>query len=244
MPVSGRDYDHRRGRRAGRAVTGRSSPRARSRPRAGRRRRAPASRPRSARTARSPRSDGSDRSARGGCSPGPSSSTQTAPSSSSRYSRSRPAETQDRLVLDQVPLERQPLAGLDDEDLADVAVGVRPDQLVAPRLLDAPGGAAAASALTRRAPAARRPTSSASRGRLGGRLRVDADERLRPGRPDQQPRAVVEEELEAVVGVERHGPGHRLAGQRRSAAGRAGRRAGGASPRRTAARSTWTSMRR
>src|SRR3954471_122716 len=42
----------------------------------------------------------------------------------------------DRLVLHPVILERQRLAGVDVEDLADVAVGVRPDQLVAPGLLD------------------------------------------------------------------------------------------------------------
>src|SRR6478752_6041370 len=44
-----------------------------------------------------------------------------------------------------------------------------------------------------------------------GRLGVDADERLGARRPDEQPRAVAEEELETVAGVERHGPGDRLA---------------------------------
>src|SRR5262245_61492446 len=58
----------------------------------------------------------------------------------------RPAEDEaqparqdvDPLVLLDVVLERQALARLHDEELADVAVGVGPDELVAPGLLDAP----------------------------------------------------------------------------------------------------------
>src|SRR5688572_19233018 len=49
---------------------------------------------------------------------------------------------QDRLVLDLVALQGEPLAGLDHEDLADVAVGVGPDQLVTPRLVDTTSGGA------------------------------------------------------------------------------------------------------
>src|SRR6266571_4818519 len=45
----------------------------------------------------------------------------------------------DRLVLLVVVLQTQDVAGLDVEDLADVAVGLRPDELVAPGLLDAIG---------------------------------------------------------------------------------------------------------
>ena len=64
---------------------------------------------------------------------------------------------QDRLVLDDVTLERELLAGLDDEDLADVLVGERPDELVAPGLPDdAPGVA------IRRGHAARTSFSPAS----------------------------------------------------------------------------------
>src|SRR5439155_25881963 len=43
----------------------------------------------------------------------------------------------DGLVLTVVVLETQHVAGLDVEDLAHVAIGPRPDQLVPPRLLDA-----------------------------------------------------------------------------------------------------------
>src|SRR5262245_3427855 len=42
----------------------------------------------------------------------------------------------DRLVLLVVILQRQHLAGLDVQDLADVLVGLRPDDLVAPGLVD------------------------------------------------------------------------------------------------------------
>ena len=61
----------------------------------------------------------------------------------------------DRFVLDQVALERQPPARLDDEDLADVSIGVGPDQFMAPRLLDPPGvgSLAAHSPRTNRSPA-------------------------------------------------------------------------------------------
>ena len=51
-----------------------------------------------------------------------------------------PRVHEDRLVLDLVPLQGQPPARLDDQDLADVAVGVGPDELVAPRLVDPPRG--------------------------------------------------------------------------------------------------------
>src|SRR5688572_27260716 len=47
-------------------------------------------------------------------------------------------EDVDPLVLDLVMLERQALARLDHEELADVAVRPGPDHLVAPRLLDPP----------------------------------------------------------------------------------------------------------
>ena len=54
-----------------------------------------------------------------------------------------PGEDVDRFVLDLVSLERQAAPGLDDEDLADVAIGLSPDELVAPGLvaLAAPGSA-------------------------------------------------------------------------------------------------------
>jgi hypothetical protein len=51
------------------------------------------------------------------------------------------ADHVDRLVLVLVDLERQPPAGLDDDDLAGVAIRVGPDQLVAPRLVDPSGRA-------------------------------------------------------------------------------------------------------
>src|SRR5438445_13235093 len=44
-------------------------------------------------------------------------------------------------------------------------------------------------------------------------LRVDADERLGPGETDEKPRAVVQEELRAVVGVEMHDLRHRVAAE-------------------------------
>src|SRR5579862_1091076 len=44
----------------------------------------------------------------------------------------------DPLVLRRVVLERQALARLDDEELPDVPVRMRPDELMAPGLLDAP----------------------------------------------------------------------------------------------------------
>jgi len=47
----------------------------------------------------------------------------------------------------------------------------------------------------------------------GGRLGVHAHERLRPRRPDEQPRAIVDEELEAVVGGEGLCPDDLLAGK-------------------------------
>ncbi len=47
-----------------------------------------------------------------------------------------PAQQHDRLVLDPVVLERQGLAGADVQDLADVALGLGPDQLVAPGFVD------------------------------------------------------------------------------------------------------------
>src|SRR5258708_21731300 len=47
------------------------------------------------------------------------------------------ADHVDRLVLLLVVLERQAAPGLDHQDLAAVPVGQRPDQLVAPRLVDA-----------------------------------------------------------------------------------------------------------
>src|SRR5690349_5467253 len=50
-----------------------------------------------------------------------------------------PREHEDRLVLLVVVLERQHMPGLDMEDLADVAVGPGPDELVAPGLFDAIG---------------------------------------------------------------------------------------------------------
>src|SRR4051812_7980701 len=46
-------------------------------------------------------------------------------------------EEMDGFVLALVVLEAQRLASTDVQDLADVAVGARPDQLVPPRLLDA-----------------------------------------------------------------------------------------------------------
>ena len=49
----------------------------------------------------------------------------------------RAFEEVDRLVLALVVLEAQRVALADVEDLADVTVGARPDQLVAPRLVDA-----------------------------------------------------------------------------------------------------------
>src|SRR5467141_1910802 len=45
----------------------------------------------------------------------------------------------DRFVLLVVVLQRQDVSRLDVQDLADIAVGPRPDQLVAPRLVDAIG---------------------------------------------------------------------------------------------------------
>ena len=99
------------------------------------------------------------------------------------------------LVLCYVALERQPPARLDRHDLAAVAVGQRPDQLVAPGLLDPPLRPSAVTSVMRRGPAARRPPTIASRSLGRRRLRVDADERLGPARPDEQPRAVGDEEL-------------------------------------------------
>ena len=171
-------------------ATARSCPRARSRPRAGRRRRAPASRPRSARSARSPRSDGSARSARGGGRPRPSSST---PDRARVVLEVQPQPAGWRRRIDSSLTtwrwSDSRLPGLDDQDLADVAVGVGPDQLVAPRLLDPPGSSAR-SPLMRRAPAARRPPASRRWIASDGRLGVDADQRLGARRPDQQPRPV------------------------------------------------------
>src|SRR5689334_18369558 len=46
------------------------------------------------------------------------------------------AQQHDRLVLDAVILQRERLARSDVEDLADVAIGLGPDQLVAPGLVD------------------------------------------------------------------------------------------------------------
>src|SRR5262245_30589659 len=67
---------------------------------------------------------------------------------------------EDRFVLDHVLLEREPPARLDDQDLAHVAVGDGPDQLVAPLLVDSSGAAATAAighaahaSRTRRSPA-------------------------------------------------------------------------------------------
>ena len=54
----------------------------------------------------------------------------------------------------------------------------------------------------------------ASRSSALRRLGVDADQRLGAAEADQQPRAVVEPELEAVVGRQRVGPDHRMAGDR------------------------------
>src|SRR5262249_28219413 len=51
------------------------------------------------------------------------------------------AQQHDRLVLDPVILQRQRLAGADVEDLADIALGLGPDLLVAPRLIDDRHGA-------------------------------------------------------------------------------------------------------
>src|SRR2546425_170979 len=51
----------------------------------------------------------------------------------------------DRLVLLVVVLQAEHVAGLDVEDLADVAVGLRPDELVAPGLVDAVGQSAHAT---------------------------------------------------------------------------------------------------
>src|SRR5262245_6783488 len=61
----------------------------------------------------------------------------------------------DRFVLPFVALERQPLAGLDDEDLAAVVIGQGPDQLVAPGLGDGPAavGEQAHEPRTSRSPA-------------------------------------------------------------------------------------------
>src|SRR5207247_5022218 len=50
-----------------------------------------------------------------------------------------------RLVLHIVVLEREHLAGFDVQDLADVAVGLGPDELVPPRLFDAGNGVGHAS---------------------------------------------------------------------------------------------------
>ena len=119
-----------------------------------------ASRPPSARSARSPRSDGSGPSAHGGGRRRPSSSTWTSPASSSRYSRSRPLTDEDRLVLDQVALERQPPARLDDEDLADVPIRVRPRSARGPTACRPAGVVPARSPLMPRGPAARRRPAS------------------------------------------------------------------------------------
>src|SRR5258708_3895724 len=43
----------------------------------------------------------------------------------------------DGLVLDSVALQRQATASFDDEDLADIAIGVSPDELVTPWLVNA-----------------------------------------------------------------------------------------------------------
>ena len=88
-------------------------------------------------------------------------------------------EDQHDLVLDLVALERQPLAGLDDQHLPGVSIGVGPDQFVAPRLVERARSCAAHQSLTR---VDHRVAC------LGGRrLGVDANERLGAGCPDQQP---------------------------------------------------------
>ena len=120
------------------APMGSTSPRGRSRPRPGRRRRAPGSRPRRARPARSPRSDGAARPATWAPSPGPSSRVGHRPVVVLEVEQEPAAHDEDRLVLALVVLERQPAAGLDHDHLAAVAVRQGPDQLVAPRLVDAP----------------------------------------------------------------------------------------------------------
>src|SRR5262249_50043214 len=53
------------------------------------------------------------------------------------HERHLAARDEDRFLLHAMVLEREPLADLDVQDLADVVSGFRPDELVAPGLLDA-----------------------------------------------------------------------------------------------------------
>src|SRR6266576_1942798 len=76
----------------------------------------------------------------------------------------------DRFVLLVVVLQRQDVSRLDVQDLADVAVGPGPDQLVAPGLLDAVGEGGQGRPETRNAEVGTRNSKASSLGRKSSLL--------------------------------------------------------------------------
>ena len=120
--------------------TERRFPPARTRPRAGRRRRAAASRPRGSSCPRAPGRGARCPAVIRNAAPGVDHLSRRRLLPRSRHlDLCSPLEHVPRLVLLPVELHRESLAGVDDEQLAAVVIGERPDQLVAPRLVDAPG---------------------------------------------------------------------------------------------------------
>ena len=164
------------------------SPRGRSGPRAARRRRGAASRPRRSACPRSP--------SRGGRCPAGSGTRRPArdldrlelAADLAELERRAALLHEPRLVLHLVVLEAERLAGADEEQLADVGVGLGPDELVAPRLLDAPRrDRVAADPLER----SREPL------RVRRHVLVGAAELLR--RVDRQPHARVAERAQRAL---------------------------------------------
>ena len=138
--------------------------------------------------------------------------------SSSRTRSSRPGRDEDRLVLLHVVLQAELMTLVDVDELAQVPIGDRPAELVSPGLVDAirvaawtpadPAGSATGSA----GMPPSTPTWLLERGeqlvdpRRRRGLAVDAHQGLGPAHAHQRPRAVVEIELEAVVGAGAHHP--------------------------------------
>ena len=179
--------------------------------------------------ARSPRSGGCGPTGTCAPSPGPSSSPARSPSSSSRSEQQPAGQHVDRLVLDLVVLERQPPAGLDDQDLADVAVRVRPRSARGPRACR-PAAADRASAVAAHEP--RTSRSPAAEHRVARRLATSP--RCRPGRAapcrevrtsSHEPSATKNLKPSFVSSGMR--PRDRLAGELGRGAARAARRAAG-----------------